>query len=109
MDAGGDDAPVEIACASIPEGGARVVPVGEDLEVAVFRVAGAFYAIDNRCPHKGGPLARGSLDGAVVTCPWHAFTVDVRTGRCPRNPGLRVRTFAVERVDDRLRIAMRPA
>jgi nitrite reductase/ring-hydroxylating ferredoxin subunit len=91
---------------AVPAAGAAVVEAGPDLTIAVFRVGDAFYAIDNRCPHQGGPLGAGSLDGAVVTCPWHRFTVDVRTGRSPRLPGLRVRTFAVEDDGEDLRLVV---
>lgn len=49
-------------------------------EVAVFHVDGAFYAIDNTCPHRGGPLAEGDVEGCTVTCPWHAWTFDLKTG-----------------------------
>jgi nitrite reductase/ring-hydroxylating ferredoxin subunit len=94
---------------AVPATGAAVVEATADLAIAVFRVAGDYYAIDNRCPHKGGPLGAGSLDGTVVTCPWHKFTVDVRTGRNPRFPGLRVRTFAVEDSGDELCIVIAEA
>lgn len=76
-------------------GEGRVVDAGPHT-VAIFNVEGRYVALDNRCPHRGGPLGEGDLDGAIVTCPWHKFTVDVRTGRSPRVPGLRVQTFAVE-------------
>jgi nitrite reductase/ring-hydroxylating ferredoxin subunit len=75
-----------------------------ELSIALFNVGGTFYAIDNRCTHVGGPLGEGSLSGTTVTCPWHGFTVDVRTGVCPRNPVLKVRAFDVEEVGDDLRI-----
>lgn len=94
---------------ALPATGAAVVDAGADLAIAVFRVGADYYAIDNRCPHKGGPLAAGSFDGTVVTCPWHQFTVDVRTGRNPRAPGLRVRTFAVEDCGDELCIVIAEA
>lgn len=94
---------------AVPDRSAAVVEAGPDLAVAVFRIGDRFYAIDNRCPHKGGPLGTGPFDGAVVTCPWHGFTVDVRTGRSPRAPGLRVRTFAVEDDGDDLRIVIAEA
>jgi nitrite reductase/ring-hydroxylating ferredoxin subunit len=97
---------VIVKAGAVPHGGAAIVTVDDDLAVAVFRVGEVFYAIDNRCPHKGGPLGGGTLDGALVTCPWHRFVVDVRTGRNPSVPGLRVRTFAVERDGDDLRIAL---
>jgi nitrite reductase (NADH) small subunit/3-phenylpropionate/trans-cinnamate dioxygenase ferredoxin subunit len=64
----------------IPAGQARAFVVGER-EVAVFNVAGHFYAIENRCPHQGGPLADGWIDGETVTCPWHAWCYNVRDGK----------------------------
>jgi nitrite reductase/ring-hydroxylating ferredoxin subunit len=53
--------------------------------IALFRVEGSYYAIENTCPHRGGSLADGMLNGAEVTCPWHAARFDVRTGAvlCP--------------------------
>lgn len=50
-------------------------------QIALFNVGGAFHAISNSCPHRGGPLGEGALDGTVVTCPWHGFTFDVTSGR----------------------------
>ncbi len=64
----------------IPPGHARAYIVG-DREVAVFNVDGAYHAIENGCPHQGGPLAEGRLDGAIVTCPWHAWCFDVTDGK----------------------------
>ena len=52
------------------------------VEVAVFNVGGQFFAIDNACSHRGGPLGEGLLEGSVVECPWHGFRFDVRTGAC---------------------------
>lgn len=49
-------------------------------QIALFNVDGAFYAIDNTCPHRGGPLAEGELEGTAVTCPWHAWQFDLKTG-----------------------------
>jgi nitrite reductase/ring-hydroxylating ferredoxin subunit len=68
-------------------------PPGESIErivadrvVALFNVAGTFYALDGVCPHQGGPLGQGKLTGAVVTCPWHGWQFDVTTGRHQLNP-----------------------
>jgi len=65
--------------ADIPPGEARAYIVG-DREIAVFNVDGTFHAIENSCPHQGGPLAEGWIDGTTVTCPWHAWCFDVTTG-----------------------------
>ncbi|HWC04686.1 MAG TPA: Rieske 2Fe-2S domain-containing protein [Methylomirabilota bacterium] len=61
-----------------PGSGAIVAAGGRAL--ALFNVDGSFYAIDNSCAHRGGPLGDGQLDGAIVTCPWHGYRYDVRTG-----------------------------
>jgi nitrite reductase/ring-hydroxylating ferredoxin subunit len=49
-------------------------------KVALFNVEGAFYAIGDTCTHHGGPLSEGSLDGKLVTCPWHGAIFGVTTG-----------------------------
>ncbi len=63
-------------------GGVRVVKSGA-AQIAVFRTAdGELYAVDNRCPHEGYPLAKGYVTDCVLTCPWHNFKFDLRDGRC---------------------------
>lgn len=69
----------------IPEGSIRHVLV-HDKPIALCNVEGHFYAVNAVCPHMGGPLASGRLAGCVVTCPWHGWTFDVRTG-LPDHPG----------------------
>ena len=49
-------------------------------KIALFNVAGSFYAIDDTCTHRGGQLSEGVLDGKEVTCPWHGAMFDVTTG-----------------------------
>ena len=65
-------------------------------EVALYNVAGTFYAVDNACKHRGGSLGEGELDGTVVTCPLHAWTYDVTTGECFDDPACAVETLAVK-------------
>jgi nitrite reductase/ring-hydroxylating ferredoxin subunit len=62
-------------------------------ELALFNVGGKFYCLDNVCPHRGGPLAEGTLDGNVVTCPWHGWRFDVTTGVSPVVPTAKVEKF----------------
>jgi nitrite reductase/ring-hydroxylating ferredoxin subunit len=78
------------------------VPVGEGRAVeaagrtlAVFNVDGTYYAIDNTCPHRGGPLGEGDLGGRTVRCPWHAWTWDVTTGANINNPAVTIACFPV--------------
>jgi NAD(P)H-dependent nitrite reductase small subunit len=73
--------------------GVQVQAGGE--EIALFRLEDRVCAISNVCPHRGGSLADGSLDGTVVTCPWHGWEFDVRTGAMPVNPNIGVRAFDV--------------
>jgi nitrite reductase/ring-hydroxylating ferredoxin subunit len=64
--------------------------------VALFNVEGTFYALDGICPHQGGPLGKGSLAGCIVTCPWHGFQFDVRTGQHQTSKSLVHPRFAVK-------------
>lgn len=48
--------------------------------IALFNVDGTIYALDNTCLHRGGPLGEGDLAGEIVTCPWHGWQYNVRTG-----------------------------
>lgn len=63
--------------------------------VALFNVNGTFYATDNTCLHRGGPVGEGFLDGAVATCPHHGWQYDVRTGQSFMNPEAKLRTYQV--------------
>jgi len=72
----------------IEPGTAKLVQVG-DKKIALFNVDGSYYAIDDTCTHRGGPLSDGMLDGKHVTCPWHGAIFDVTTGQniTPPAPG----------------------
>jgi len=48
----------------------------DNREVAVCNVNGELFAVDNRCPHRGGPLAMGALHGTLLVCPWHGWEFD---------------------------------
>jgi len=68
------------ALQDVPQRGARVVKTAEGC-VAVFRTAAdEVFALDNRCPHKGGPLAEGIVHGNSVTCPLHNWVFSLETG-----------------------------
>jgi nitrite reductase/ring-hydroxylating ferredoxin subunit len=91
--------------AEIPPGSGKVVEVGGK-SIAVFNCDGAFYAIDNACKHRGGPLGEGSLSGTSVTCPWHGWEYDVASGACQMDPSLRNQTFDVKVDGDDILIAV---
>jgi nitrite reductase/ring-hydroxylating ferredoxin subunit len=70
------------------EGAGTVVDV-QGRAIALFRIDGHCYATQNACPHQGGPLSEGKVKDHVVTCPFHGWTFDVRTGANVRNPRLK--------------------
>jgi nitrite reductase (NADH) small subunit len=95
------------AAENIPPREGRAVQVGE-LSLAVFNMGGRFLAIENRCPHSGGPLADGIVGGAMVTCPLHNWRICLESGQVshPCESGVpQVRTFPVEVEDGIVKIA----
>ena len=64
----------------VPPGQVRLVCAGERC-YALANVDGALHAVDNNCPHNGGPLSKGQLSGTELECPWHGWRWDVTTGR----------------------------
>ncbi len=94
----------------VPEGRHIIVAVGRR-EIGIFRLGDQFYALLNRCPHLGGPLCAGQVvtdvvapvpgdvrsspDRTFVTCPWHNWEFDIRTGQSYWNARLRALPFRV--------------
>ena len=66
--------------ADIPPGEARILEMEDLRSVAIFNLEGEFFAIDNLCAHRGGPLGEGWVENGVVTCPWHGWDFDIKTG-----------------------------
>lgn len=84
--------------------GAAIIFEHENKKIAIFKSGGKFYAIDNTCPHRGGPLAEGHLENLEVTCPWHAWTFNLADGVCTTVPGARVKTYRVKIDGDALKV-----
>jgi nitrite reductase/ring-hydroxylating ferredoxin subunit len=79
----------------LPEGGLLRAEVAGRL-ICLAKVAGQIYAVDDDCPHIGGALDEGELEGCVLTCPVHLAQFDVRTGEVLRGPACEnVPTYAV--------------
>jgi len=64
--------------------------------IAIANVAGNFHAVNGVCLHRGGPIGQGTLQGTVVTCPWHGWQFDVLTGKSLQNPSAGLPSFPVE-------------
>ncbi len=79
----------------IPAGQGKCVEVAGK-RIAIFNVDGTYYAIDDVCPHQGGPLGEGELNGKIVTCPWHGWEYDVTTGTNCDDPEVRQEQFPVK-------------
>src|ERR1044071_7919934 len=88
----------EVAVATIQEvrpGQMHYIDV-DGLPIALANVDGTIYAFGDSCRHEGGPLSAGVLIDETVTCPWHGWTYNVRTGKSIVPPiGLRIPTYPV--------------
>ena len=82
------------AVGELAPGTSRMVEVNGK-EVALYNVDGKIYATTNICPHQGGPLAEGMLEGTTIVCPWHAWAFDVKSGGSPVNPRARIEVYEV--------------
>ena len=68
----------------------------EGISIALANVGGQFHALSNTCLHRGGPLGQGSLQGNMVTCPWHGWSFDVTSGKVSGNQSAGVARYLVE-------------
>ena len=95
------------SCAvAVPEApAAALLPdAAGERKVALCRVGGRPYAVTNVCPHLGGPLAEGYLEGPVLTCPWHGWRFDVTTGRSTSHPEISIPTYRLSDDGGRLQL-----
>ena len=87
---------VKVADTSDLKSGENKVVNVNGAEVALFNVDNEFFAISNTCLHRGGPLGEGFLEGDTVTCPWHGWKFNVKTGVSPVIPTAKVQTYQVK-------------
>jgi nitrite reductase/ring-hydroxylating ferredoxin subunit len=86
-------------------GEVRRVQAGEE-EIALARIDDEFYAVQGACLHLQGPLGDGRLGDHVLTCPWHGWQYDVRTGKNEFDLAIQLRTYDVRVEDGEVRIAV---
>jgi nitrite reductase (NADH) small subunit len=110
----------------VPPGAKMIVDVG-GMEIGVFNIDGSFFALENVCPHQGGPLCEGDLfrhldaevtpehrirrffrseEHHIVACPWHGYEFDVRTGDCLVNPAYSAATLPAKVVGSEVCVAL---
>jgi nitrite reductase/ring-hydroxylating ferredoxin subunit len=69
----------------LPSGEGKLIKVNRK-RIALFNVAGRYYAIDDVCPHRGASLSEGEIEGEAVVCPWHGAIFELATGEVRRFP-----------------------
>jgi nitrite reductase (NADH) small subunit len=89
----------------IPPGGVKTVQAGEEA-IALAHVDGGFYATQAACMHLKGPLGEGRVEGPVLSCPWHGWQYDVRTGENEFDRAIQLRTYEVRVEDGDVKVAV---
>lgn len=92
----------------VEEGKGMVVEAGGKC-LALFKMDGAFHVIDNTCLHRGGPLGEGDVEGDTVSCPWHGWEYNVKTGHCLTNPSSHVRSYPTVVEDGEVKVDLSQA
>jgi nitrite reductase (NADH) small subunit len=78
-----------------PAGEAREVVCGEKL-LCIANSGGSISAMDNVCPHRGGPLGQGIVEDGKIICPWHAWAFDAKTGVAVHTPNAKVDIYEIK-------------
>jgi nitrite reductase/ring-hydroxylating ferredoxin subunit len=93
--------------ADLPPGSGMSVEAGGQA-IGLFNCNGEIHALDNVCPHRGGPLGEGYVDcaNATVQCPWHGWTFSLHTGVSPVNALAKVQKFDVVVEGDEIKVAL---
>jgi nitrite reductase (NADH) small subunit len=81
------------------------VTFGEQ-KIAVFYINGEVIATSGKCPHAGGPIQCGDIEGSKLTCPWHGWTFDLRSGACTDDPTQILPIYPVKVDDDNILVAV---
>ena len=88
--------------------GTGTTVVVDQREIALFNAGGVFYALDNTCPHQGGPLAEGWIEGSTVTCPWHAWCFRMTDGKMTLGDYASVDVFDIRVENGEIRVSRTP-
>ncbi|HSP13255.1 MAG TPA: Rieske 2Fe-2S domain-containing protein [Thermoanaerobaculia bacterium] len=94
--------------ADLAAGRARTIRIG-DRTIALYHTASGFFASDNQCPHRGGPLGEGDIIGEEIICPWHLWGFEVATGECTGNAQVSIVTHEVKVEGGRILVRLAPA
>ncbi len=78
-----------------PADEAKEFPCGAKT-ICLANVNGSYSALDNVCPHRGGPLGQGMIEGSKVVCPWHGWAWDAKTGVADQDPSMKVPVYPLK-------------
>lgn len=91
------------SAAEIQPGQGKIIDV-EGNSIAIWNIGGNFFAFQNVCPHRGGPVGEGELEGMVITCPWHGWSFELPSGVSPINPAAKLTTYDVQVEGDDVKV-----
>ena len=89
----------------LPIGKSAIISAGED-EIALFNYKGKYYAVANKCPHRGAPLGEGRIEEGIVICPNHEWRFKLENGANMQNPELFIPTYPVKTRNDHIYIGL---
>jgi len=89
----------------IADGERKLMRIG-GRSIGIFHHGGEWYAVRNYCLHRSGPVATGDLEGDVLTCPWHGYQYDVKTGEFLLDPAVKLETYQVEIRDGKVHVQL---
>ncbi len=89
----------------LPPGKSAIISAGDE-EIALFNYKGKYYAIANKCLHRGSPLGEGRIEEGVIICPGHEWRYDLTTGVCRQNPFMKTKIYPVRLHKGKIRIGL---
>ena len=89
----------------LPIGKSAIISAGED-EIALFNYKGKYYAVANKCPHRGAPLGEGRIEEGIVICPNHEWRFKLESGAKMQNPELFIPTYPVKVKNENIYIGL---
>ena len=92
----------------LPIGKSAIISAGED-EIALFNYKGKYYAVTNKCPHRGAPLGEGRIEEGIVICPNHEWRFKLENGANMQNPELFIPTYPVKVKNENIYIGLEGA
>ena len=89
----------------LPIGKSAIISAGED-EIALFNYKGKYYAVANKCPHRGAPIGEGRIEEGIVICPNHEWRFKLESGANMQNPELFIPTYPVKVKNENIYIGL---